>query len=383
MRIWQVHTRYRQAGGEDTAVDNERRLLESGGHEVGTHFAQNPASKTGSVTALAKAPWNAVEASAAAAGAVEFGAEVAHVHNTWFAASPAVFPKLKASGLAVVATMHNYRLACLNAMLYRDGAPCQDCVGRVPWRGVVRGCYRDSAFQSAAVATTLTVHRRRDTWSEDVDVVIALTSFAADILVRSGVPATSIEVKPNVVGDPGPRSNPPSGSGRMLFVGRLAEEKGITDLVDAWLSVEGGDLELEVIGDGPLRASLPDTAGVHLSGSLPPAEVSSAMRGGRALVLPSRWYEGLPMVLVEALSCGLPVIVPNLGALPEIVGDAGLVFDVADPKGLANALNSLQDAALVDELGAAARAEFDQRYSEEAGLARLEEIYRLAVERAS
>lgn len=382
MKIWQVHTRYRLDGGEDTAVDNERALLSASGHEVGTHLEQNPTQGMPAAGALLLAPWNRSAAARVVEEALRFEPDVVHVHNTWFATSPAVFPALRAAKFPVVATIHNYRSSCLNAMLYRDGSPCQDCVGRVPWRGVMRQCYRDSVVESAAVAGTLMVHRLRRTWHRDIQVVVALTRFAADILVRSGVPAKLIEIKPNVASDPGSRASLPSQSDRVLFVGRLTEEKGIADLLGAWSRHPRPTLHLDVVGEGPLSGQLRAAAGVSFLGPLSSREVAEAMIGARALVVPSRWYEGQPMVVLEAMAAGLPIVVPDLGALPEIVGEGGLVFRAGDIGHLAQLSGALSDDRLVDEKGAAARAEYQARYSEAAGLRRLEEVYRLAIERA-
>ena len=382
MRVWQLHTRYRQRGGEDTAVDNERNLLEAAGHDVRLHTEENPANVAQAAAALVVSPWNKRSADRAVADAVAFRPDVAHIHNTWFATSPAVFPALRRAGMAVVATIHNYRLSCLNAMHYREDSPCLDCLGRIPWRGVTRRCYRDSALQSSAVAATVVLHRERRTWDKDVHVVLALTRFAADILVRSGVAADRIEVKPNVVADPGPRPARPSDSDRILFAGRLAEEKGIRDLLEAWPGVTTRRFRLQVLGSGPLEGQLPSSPGVEFAGSVGSLQVAEAMKTARALVLPSRWFEGQPMVLLEAMACGLPVIVPDLGALPEIVGEAGLVFRPGDVDSLTGAIDRLGDDSLADDKGVAARREYESRYSESVGLRRLEDVYAQAVERS-
>src|SRR5690606_39237737 len=99
-----------------------------------------------------------------------------------------------------VQTLHNYRLVCPGATLFRAGSPCQDCVGRlVPSPGVVHGCYRGSIAQSTVVAAMLATHRLRHTWFRDVDQYIALTAFARDLFATGGLPPDRISVKPNFV----------------------------------------------------------------------------------------------------------------------------------------------------------------------------------------
>lgn len=383
MKVLQVHTRYRNAGGEDSVVRTEGDLLKAAGHDVLFHGLDNPVTSRESAKDLIRAPWNRSAARQVTETAREFGAEVIHVHNTWFALSPAVFTAVRQAGFPVVATIHNYRLSCVNALHYRDGSVCEDCVGRMPWRGVIHRCYRGSAAQSAVVAVTIGTHRIAGTWQKDVDVIIALTSFAAKKLVTAGVPPERIVVKPNVAEDPGPRLNPAANSGRLLFVGRLTEDKGIIDLLDAWTTTGSHNLELQIVGDGPLASTIQTSAepSVSMTGSIPANEVRSLMLSARALVIPSRWFEGLPMVLVEALSCGLPVVVSDHGALPETASQAGLTFAPGDRRDLARVLGKLEDNTLVDEKSAAALRIYRERFSPGIGLAQLENIYKLAKKR--
>lgn len=262
MKVLQVHTRYRKAGGEDSVVQTEGDLLRKAGHDVLLHGLDNPMTSREAAKDLIRAPWNRLAARRVAETAYEFGADVIHVHNTWFALSPAVFTTVRQAGFPVVATVHNYRLSCVNALHYRDGSVCEDCVGRMPWRGVIHRCYRGSAAQSAVVAVTIGTHRVAGTWQKNVDVIIALTSFAAANLVVAGVPPERIVVKPNVVEDPGPRVKPASKSRRLLFVGRLTEDKGIIDLLDAWAATGSRNLELQIVGDGPPVVHVPTISGI-------------------------------------------------------------------------------------------------------------------------
>ena len=383
MRILQVHTPYRQAGGEDVVVETEARLLEEAGHTVATHLIHNPERVGASLASLAKAPWNTGEAATVLETARRFGPDVVHVHNTWFALSPAVFPTLKSAGFPVVATIHNFRLTCVNGLLYRDGGPCMDCVGRLPWPGIMHRCYRHSAIQSGIVAVTITSHRRRRTWANDVDRIIVLTRFSADVLGRAGVPAGLMVVKPNAVNDPGQRTRPPSAGGSVLFVGRLTEEKGIMDLVEAWGRTHRPGLDLVVLGDGPLLEDvrLARAAGVDVLGAASPGEVNRRMLEARALVLPSRWFEGMPMVLLEAMAAGLPVVVPDHGAMVEIAGSGGIPFRALDVDSLAGALDLLSNGDLADRRGAESRGAYLDRYTPIGNAEALTDIYALAISR--
>lgn len=326
MRVLQVHTRYREAGGEDAVVAAEADLLRQAGHEVVQWVEHNPTGLGDTLRALLKAPDNRAAAAEVAAAAAAAAPDVVHVHNTWFATSPAVFPALKrATGARVVMTLHNYRLSCANALLLRDGAPCELCVGSTPWRAVRYGCYRDSRLQSVPAAATIAINKRRSTWSDNVDGFLALTEFARSRAVAGGLPASKVTVKPNFVADPGARTGPAEASSQVLFVGRITPEKGVATLLEAWRLSPPDGLELIVAGDGPQLPELQAQTwpGVRLIGRVDRATVQKLMFESRALAFPSEWYEGMPMTILEAFASGLPVVGSDLGSMTEILSPLG------------------------------------------------------------
>jgi glycosyltransferase involved in cell wall biosynthesis len=383
MRILQVHTPYREPGGEDAAVEAEAALLRQAGHEVVQHQVENPQTVLATAAVLTRSPWNAGAARAVRLLVEQVRPAVAHVHNTWYALSPAVVHALRQSGVPVVMTLHNYRLLCANALLFRDGLPCEDCVGSHPWHGVLHRCYRGSALQSVPAAATIDLHRRLGTWRRDVDVFLALNEFARTLLVRGGVPAERIRVRPNFVEDPGARAVPAGSSRTVLCVGRLVAQKGIDLLVEAWRCLGDSRLELLLVGDGPLRGDLErrGVPGVRFTGHLPPAQVREQMLAGRALVFPSRSYEAQPMVALEALAAGLPVLASNLGGMPELLAPLGSAW-LTPPGTVAKwteALRRLAADQLVDQASRDARAHYERSFTKSAGLAALEASYRHAL----
>lgn len=382
MRVLQVHNRYRERGGEDAVVEAEAAVLRAAGHTVIEHAAVNPDGTLASARALGTSAWNRKAAAAVVAAAREGDVDVAHVHNTWFSLTAAVVAALDRAGIPVAATLHNYRLLCVNAQLFRDGGPCEDCVGSTLLHGVVHRCYRGSAAASAVAAAAIGLNRRTDTWERHVTRFLALNEFARGRFVAGGLPAGRIVVKPNFVADPGPRDLPPSTSRTVLYVGRLTEEKGVRTLLEAWALAQPSDLELLVVGDGPLRASLAADAppGVTFTGFQPSEEVSRSMFAARALVFPSRWYEGQPVTVLEAMARGLPVLASDLGGTPELLAGQGRAWLArpGDTVAWAAALHRLQgDGAddRVDTGGAAGRVSYEAGFTPAAGLRGLEGVY--------
>ena len=291
-----------------------------------------------------------------------------------------------ASGAAVVQTIHNYRPICPAATLFRDGQPCEDCVGRrVAWPSVLHGCYRGSRIQTAPIAAMLATQRLAGAW-RNVDAVIALTEFAASKLAEGGLPVERIHVKPNFVADPGERGG--SGTG-FLFVGRLAPEKGIGTLIDAAPLLEPG-IEIRLAGDGPeddrLRAAAIRYPALRPLGRLERAGVQAEMAASLAVVFPSLWYEGMPMTVLEAFAAGVPVIAARRGAAAVMIEDGvtGLTFEPGDAAGLAAGLAWAQaHPTEMAAFGRAARQRFLAAYTAEASHRRLLEIYDVALARAA
>ena len=380
MKVLQVHTHYREQGGEDTVVRAEGELLTAAGHEVVVHVARNPAGAVPAAAALAMSAWNPLAARELRDVAKRVQPDIAHVHNTWYAMSPSVLSALTAAAVPVVMTLHNYRLLCANGYLFRDGHVCEDCVGSHPWHGVRHRCYRGSLIASTPAAGTIALHRTLGTWSRHVRLFLALNEFARTRFIRGGLPAHKIHIKPNFVNDPGPRPNPPSRSRTILYVGRLEPEKGLNTLLDAWEAWDSSGLELVLVGDGILGPELRRRArpGVRLTGSLPRDDVLAWMRRSRALVFPSVLYEGQPIVVLEALACGLPVLASRLGGNAELLREDFLV-PAGQRAAWTQALQRLEDADRMDQAGVDARRLYEQRFTEQTARRLLEEAYRTAL----
>lgn len=369
-----VHNRYRQAGGEDAVVAAEADLLARHGHTVATFERDNTHLQAGPGAAL-DAVWARGVARDFTRTVAAFQPDVAHVHNTFPALSPAVHWSAARARVPVVQTLHNYRLLCVQAMLARDGAVCESCVGHGPWRGVLHRCYRGSLAASAVAATSLAVHRRLGTWQRKVARYIALTDFAARKFIAAGLPARRMSVKPNFVDLPPPPAGARTG---LLYVGRLAPEKGLAVLARA--AAQGG-VVVDVVGTGPMAVDLARAPGLRLHGALSPDQVYARMRAATALVMPSLWYEGFPRTLVEAYACGLPVIASRLGAFVELVqdGHTGWLAEPGSVDALAEALRrAVAQPEALAAMGAAARARYALDYGPETNYRALMAIYEAA-----
>ena len=389
MRVLLLHNYYRFGGGEDIVVHRERELLVAHGHDVRLYSASNKSVRTvwHGLMAAWQAPYSLGARRRVAAEIERFRPDIVHVHNFFPLLTPSVYDACHAAGVPVVQTLHNFRLTCLNALLFRDGHVCEDCLGRlVPWPGVLHACYRKNPAASGVVATMLTLHRLLGTWSKRVHIYVAPTDFVRKKLIEGGLPAERIVVKPHFVDpDPGPRK----GQGNYaLFVGRLTLEKGIDTVLTAWDRL-GGRVPLKIVGEGPedhrVSAAVQRIQGVEWVGRQSSKAVQALMGGAMMLLFPSAWYETFGLVIAEAYAAGVPVIAGDHGSMAGLVEDGrtGFQFRFGDPEDLAEKAMWLWSHARERAvMGRAARREFEQKYSAEQNYRALMDIYALAGERA-
>lgn len=385
MKILIVHERYRQAGGEDTVFTAEQELLSRAGHEIVTYTDDNRRIDTITRPSLAFGTIWSRRATAELRRLVRRERpQIAHFHNTFPLLSPAVYRAAREEGTAVVHTLHNYRLLCLNATFLRQGRVCQDCLGVLPWRGVVHRCYRSSLAASTAVAAMIGAHRAFRTWSKQVDAFITPTDFARTKFEEGGLPSEKLHVKQNfLLEDPGVGTGK---GGYFLFVGRLSEEKGLKTLLRCWQDLGPGAPPIRIVGDGPLTEQVMRAAEslepLTYLGPQSPRRVRELMKSATSLLLPSLWFEGLPMVAIEALATGLPIVASRIGGLPEIVvhGWNGWLVPSGDPVAWGEAISTtMRDRAALKKVRRNARAEYEKRYSATPNLRRLLEIYSQAL----
>ncbi|WP_194721534.1 glycosyltransferase [Noviherbaspirillum malthae] len=379
MKILIAHNAYQHRGGEDAVVDAEVALLREHGHEVEVYAQHNDALNSMPRAAAAMtAIWSHRSAGDIESLCERFHPDVIHVHNTFPLISPSLYWAAARRHVPVVQTLHNFRLLCPQAIFLRDGKICEDCIGKLPWRAVTRKCYRDSTVQSAVITSMLATHRAIGTYRERVTRYIALNSFARDKYIEGGLPASRFRIKPNFVGSTAhPTWEQRSGG---MYVGRLSSEKGLDVLARAVQLAPG--VPVDVIGSGPLEALAKEAFGEHLLGFLPLERIMERMGTAQFLVLPSICYENSPRTIVEAFSCGLPVIASRLGALIDIVrdGETGLLFNPGDASDLAAKMAwAAANPEEMKRMGRAARAEYEAKYTPERNYDLLIDIYEDAI----
>lgn len=332
-----VHNYYQIPGGEDTVVENEKRLLEEHGHEVVLYTRHNSELKNMSKVQKLLLPFSTVfnprTFREIRAVIKEENIDVLHVHNTLNLVSPAVYYAGFSKKIPVVQTIHNFRLLCPGATFYRDGHICEDCVEEGMFCAVKHKCYRESRVQTLACVISTWIHRRAGIYGKLN--YVCLTEFnKSKLLSLKQIKREKIFVKPNFVQQENDIKPYDQRKNQFVFAGRLDELKGIRFLLEAWNEYQAKDYRLVICGKGPLEEWCHEYVesnkldNVELKGFVPNQTVKEIIGESKAMILPTKWYEGFPMTIVESYSMGTPVIGTDLGNTGSLIeeGKSGWKF---------------------------------------------------------
>ena len=322
-----VHNYYQIPGGEDTVVANEKKMLEDHGHKVILYTRNNSELKEMSKFQKLKLPFTTIFNPRTYKDIKRIirkeNIDVVHVHNTLNLVSPAVYYAALSCKLPVVQTVHNFRLLCPGATFYRDGHICEDCVHHGLKCAIKHNCYRGSKVQTLVCVINTWIHRMTGIYGKIN--YICLTEFNKQKLLElKQIKENKVFVKPNFVESKEQFVPEEQRKDQFVFAGRLDKLKGIDILLKAWKQMGEEAPKLVVCGTGPMEKWCREFAesnnlNVEFKGFVQNAEVLKIVASSKALVLPTQWYEGFPMSIVEAFSVGTPVICSDLGNAGSIV----------------------------------------------------------------
>lgn len=357
-RVLIVHNYYQVPGGEDTVVTNEKRMLEDYGHEVILYSRSNSELKEFNIFQKLSLTFSTVFSLRTYRQVKKIISEnninIVHVHNTLSLISPSVYYAAFTCKVPVIQTIHNFRLLCPGATFYRNGEICEECISNGLKCALNHKCYRGSLLQSLACVITLTIHRLIGTYKKLN--YICLTEFNKQKLLelnRNGkklIDENKVFIKPNFVNLEKKEIMPYKlRKNQFVFVGRLDKLKGIELLIEAWKEIK--DTNLVICGIGPeekwCNKFIYDNnmTNVKIMGFVSNLQAMNIISESKALILPTQWYEGFPMTIVESLSCGTPVIGSNIGNVGNLIEDGitGLKFKFNSKESLRETINSVYD----------------------------------------
>lgn len=379
-----VHNYYQIPGGEDTVVANEKRMLEEHGHKVILYTRNNAELKRMSKLRKLFLPVTTVFNPKSYKEIKQLiqkeNIEVVHVHNTLNLISPAVYYAAKAMKVPVVQTIHNFRLLCPGATFYRDGHICEDCVEYGLKCAVKHSCYRGSKAQTLVCVLSTWFHRMTGIYGKIN--YICLTEFNKNKLLQlPQIEKEKVFVKPNFVECRESFVSEEKRKNQFVFAGRLDKLKGIDILFEAWRQMGEEAPKLIVCGTGPLDEwckafAKSNAVNIEMRGFVPNQDAIKIISNSKALILPTQWYEGFPMSIVESFSVGTPVICSELGNSGSVVseGITGCKFTADNINELIFAVNRCKG------LCQSTLHEYNAKYTEELNYQMLRRIYNRVIE---
>jgi glycosyltransferase involved in cell wall biosynthesis len=305
--------------------------------------------------------------------------DVAHGHNIYHHLSPSILSTLAASGVPTVLTLHDLKLACpAYRMITHDGI-CERCKGGGLYNAARHRCMHGSTALSIWVTAEAYLHKLLRSYDKYVDRFIVPSRFYIRKFEEWGWSGERFEYVPNFVDGEDIRPEFAPGD-YFVYFGRLSGEKGIATLLKA-AARAGADLQ--IIGTGPEEQNLKSLASglgiqVEFPGYVSGEALFDRLRGARAIVLPSEWYENAPISLVEAFAAGKPVIGAEIGGIPELIDEQrGRTFEAFSVDSLAESLTAFLEMPddELEQLGRNAREYVLDVHSRQSYLARCRSVY--------
>lgn len=381
MNILLIHNFYKYTGGEDIYVKRLFALL-SKKHNVYLYAKNNKLPTLPKSKILINMFQNNSLEFELNHVITKFKPDIAHFHNVYPLISPQAYIICHKYKIPIVQTIHNYRFMCPKSILFRNGEVCELCVEKkFFYPSIIHKCYQDSVIASGAMASSIYYFKKRNAF-DYIDLFLFPSHFTRDYYIQHlGLPTARTEIVPYYI-----ESGITIKNGvkilqekYFLFVGRLAEEKGIMPLLKLFATLP--QYNLVVIGDGPLRNQVSQYKkyrNIIIKGFLQREKIFDYIQNALCVIIPSLWYEVLPMVLLESFSKGTPVIVPKLGSFPYLVKDVktGLFFNPFDFNDIKRKIEKIYDSSnLVIEMRRNVIKEYSDKYTKETHLKNLLNSY--------
>ena len=378
MNIFTFHNYYQIPGGEDKSHQQEIELLKKYGHEISEfNFHNNSINSKNLIKISLNSIWSIPIYKEFDKTFSTNKPDLIICQNFFPLISPSLFFAAKNNNIPIILFLRNYRLFCLNGFALLNGIVCKNQF--FPILGVINKCYRNNTLGSTSVALMLSINRLFGTWKNKVDAFVTLSNFAKNKFIEAGLPKKKIFVRQNFLfTDPLPGYHSEK---FFLTIGRFSTEKGILEIIDLWKKFDI-QCELKIIGGGPLEeeiiSKIRNQSKIELIGFMSHSQVIEIMKMSYGLIMNSKWYEGMPRVLIEAFATATPVIVPDLGVFQEMVFEMknGLLFSPGNEFEMLKCIKfALTSPNQWFEFGNSGRKSFIDKYSEKEAYQSLINIY--------
>ena len=311
--------------------------------------------------------------------------DIVHLQIYYGQITTSILKPIKERGIPIVQTLHEYKLTCPVYKHFRDGQLCEKCRGREFSNVIKFRCKGNSVRLSVAVAAEAYFSRYNGDIAQ-VNHFIAPSNFLRDKMLEYDIVAPEkISTLYNFVDTTKYRPAKLPGD-YVLFFGRLAAEKGVLTLIEA---ARKAQVPLVIAGSGPMQSDLdkrlakPEYENIKLVGFKSGEDLQFLINNCSFTVLPSEWYENMPLSALESMACEKPVVGSRIGGIPEIIdhGVDGYLFEPGDVEGLSRLMRELfYNKKRASEMGSEARKKIVEKFNPNWHIQELVELYANLIE---
>jgi glycosyltransferase involved in cell wall biosynthesis len=336
MKILIVHNYYINRGGEDSVFESEFKQLKSRDDLdifKCTIDSKNYNSFLKKILVGVQIPFSLYGFIFISLKILKYRPDIAHVHNFFPILSPSIFWAFKLFRIPVIHTLHNFRIICPSSTLFYKHKVILKSLTHGPLWALFKPVYRQSKLVTLMLIVMICLNKIIGTWNNNFIKFICLTKFQMNIFIKFGIKKDKIYIKGNNLFRKNLliKSLNKTKKSYAIFVGKGSNEKGFINLLNLWDRI---NYNLIIIGDIPNTYinRIKSNPNIKYLGKKNYDLTLKYISAADFLVFPSIWYEGFPMVLVEAMSFGVPSIVNNIGSMPEIIIDRINGIVVQQPK---------------------------------------------------
>ncbi len=397
MKILNVGHNYHVSGGSDRVLIETGKLLTSNGHTVIPFCAKSEKNENSKYSRFfpQSIDFNNINIKSLLSFFYNFDAkkslellvrseepsiDIAHLHIYYGKLTTAILHTLKKHNIPIIQSLHEYKLACPIYTMELNGNVCEKCIKGNNFHCVINKCKNSSYLQSTIMATESYISKALGD-VRHIDLFLSVSEFHRNIMLKSGIPSTKLEVLHNFV-DTDKYKTEHINLDYFLYFGRIEKLKGIETLISAF---KGSPHKLKIIGDGsyltPMLERISGLNNIEYLGFKEGDDLISYISNAKSVIVPSEWYENCPMNVLEAKALGRPVIGANIGGIPELIRDEidGYIFEPGDVDGLIDKINKVSDQ--FTNMSVLAREDAINRFSKKAYLDKLLAFYKLTLSR--
>ena len=349
-KILIIHNKYRDEGGEDIAVSNEIELLKKN-FDVRVIIYKNKIKSISDILSLIfltnyslnKEIMNTVN---------KFNPDIVYFNNTWFRISLGIFKKLIENNSKILIKLHNFRYNCTKSLLsarHLDGEEICPACGFSQYKLHSFNKYFKESYLKSLFAIYFNKKYIKILQNNKISIAV-LTEFHKNFLSRKYGIKDNVYVIPNFINGIETQKN---NSDYLIYAGRISNEKGVKELIEAFLNSKFSMHRLKILGTGPalveLKKRFPQE-NIMFLGQLPNTETVNLISNSLGVLSATKLYEGQPTLLCEALLNEIPCIFPNSGGIAEFLPTTyPLTFKQYDYDDLLVKINFLYDKNVTDD----------------------------------